>query len=176
MKLNTKTNKNMDTQTNTTLPEQVPQPVIGSNMPSPVPPSWVRRAVDKIMLVFKFIKAKFYNISDSVGGVSSSVTEISQRTKKIATSVAALFLLLVTFAIVLTYIKNRSKMVSQEEKKDDGMATTIVERKPSRYASDETVLRIETDVKALESEIGTSEIEEKNLTPPSLNFDINFKE
>jgi hypothetical protein len=172
----------MNNQAKTTPPQQPPQPVISSNTPSSVTPSpiipasRVRKALDKIMVGLKFIQRKISSVKQFAGEGTPSITEISQRTKRIATSVAALFLTLITLIIVLTYFKNRSKVVPVEEKKDGGAATTIVERKPSRYASDEAVLKIETDVKTLENEIGKIEIEEKNLIPPSLNFSINFEE
>jgi len=166
----------MDNQTNMTPFPQTPQPVINPEAPSPVKPSAFKKTLDVLIGFLKPIQENLTKVMDSLGAGSSSVTEISQRTKRLAISIAALFLTLVTLIIVLTYFKNRNKVTPQEEKKDGGAATTIVERKPSRYATDEAVLKIETDVKALESEIGKSEIEEKNLTPPSLNFDINFKE
>lgn len=47
---------------------------------------------------------------------------------------------------------------------------------PSIYAEDEGVLQFEEDLKILDRELSTSQLKEIILTPPFLNFDIDFEE
>lgn len=49
-------------------------------------------------------------------------------------------------------------------------------RNPSRYATDSGVLKIEEDLKALDKDLVGTEIKESSLTPPSLDWDVSFKE
>jgi hypothetical protein len=53
---------------------------------------------------------------------------------------------------------------------------TLTTRKPSRYATDEVVLKVETDVANLEKDLNSLEVKESDLNPPPLNWDVNFKE
>ena len=46
--------------------------------------------------------------------------------------------------------------------------------KPSIYAEDELVLKLEEDNRVLERELSTIQLEEVILTPPNLDFDISF--
>ena len=101
---------------------------------------------------------------------------ISTRTKSVVTALAAVFFILIIAVFVVSYLKGRIQKPKEEEKVGEKAVTTIVERKPSRYATDEAVLKMEADTKALEEEINKGDIEEKSLTPPNLNFDVNFQE
>ncbi|MFV1917360.1 MAG: hypothetical protein ACC618_02700 [Patescibacteria group bacterium] len=47
---------------------------------------------------------------------------------------------------------------------------------PSIYAEDEQVLQMEEDIKVLDRELSTAKLRETILTPPVLDFDINFGE
>lgn len=46
--------------------------------------------------------------------------------------------------------------------------------RPSKYASDETLLRIEGGVSSLETELGTVDLREPTLTPPVLDLKVSF--
>lgn len=45
---------------------------------------------------------------------------------------------------------------------------------PSIYADDEQVLQMEEDIKVLDRELSTTQLKETILTPPVLDFDIDF--
>jgi len=47
---------------------------------------------------------------------------------------------------------------------------------PSVYAEDELVLQLEEDIKVLDRELSTVQLKETILTPPTLDFDVNFEE
>lgn len=47
---------------------------------------------------------------------------------------------------------------------------------PSIYAEDEAVLQMEEDIKILDRELSTSLLKETILTPPVLDFDVDFEE
>lgn len=48
--------------------------------------------------------------------------------------------------------------------------------KPSIYADDEKVKQMDEDAKVLNRELSTVQLKETILTPPVLDFNINFKE
>jgi hypothetical protein len=47
---------------------------------------------------------------------------------------------------------------------------------PSVYAEDELVLQLEEDIKVLDRELSIASLKETILTPPELDFDVNFEE
>jgi hypothetical protein len=47
--------------------------------------------------------------------------------------------------------------------------------KDSIWAKDADILKLETDLNVLEKEILNSQIKDKSLLPPSLDFNVNFK-
>ena len=47
---------------------------------------------------------------------------------------------------------------------------------PSVYAEDEMVLQLEEDIKVLDRELSTVQLKETILTPPTLDFNVNFEE
>ena len=101
---------------------------------------------------------------------------ISPKTKKIVIAISMLFFVtLILFMVLMIYKGKEEKPISETQKELEAQ-TTIIERKPSRYATDEVVLKMETDLKTLEEEVNRGEIEEKSLIPPNLNFQINFKD
>ncbi len=46
---------------------------------------------------------------------------------------------------------------------------------PSRYATDSAILKIEEDLAGVEKDLDSLEVNEINLLPPRLDFDINFE-
>jgi len=134
--------------------------------------------MDRMVRALLNIKDKLFtrtpNTTQTQGIVSAS--GISTRTKTIVTALAAVFFILIIAVFVVSYLKGRIQKPKEEEKVGEKAVTTIVERKASRYATDEAVLKMEADTKVLEEEINKGDIEEKSLTPPTLNFDVNFQE
>ena len=47
---------------------------------------------------------------------------------------------------------------------------------PSVYAEDEMVLQLEEDIKVLDRELSTVQLKETILTPPTLDFNVNFED
>jgi hypothetical protein len=47
---------------------------------------------------------------------------------------------------------------------------------PSVYAEDELVLQLEEDIKVLDRELSIVQLKETILTPPVLDFNVNFEE
>lgn len=97
--------------------------------------------------------------------------------KKIARIVAVVLLLLVLLYIVSMFVKT---IKQNGEVTVSGIPTPTVAPyipyNPSVYAEDELVLQLEEDIKVLDRELATVQLKETILTPPVLDFDINFKE
>lgn len=47
---------------------------------------------------------------------------------------------------------------------------------PSIYATDSAVLKIEAELKTIESKLQSTDLREKGLNPPVLDMDVNFEE
>jgi len=96
-------------------------------------------------------------------------------TKVVRLSVIIFFLMLIAFIGVRIYsiLQNNG---------ENGAATVYISptpvpykpSKPSVYAEDEFILDLEEKLRALEREIAGINIRETTLTPPILDFDINF--
>ena len=97
--------------------------------------------------------------------------------KKIARIVAVVLLLLVLLYIVSLFVKT---IRQNGEVAVSGIPTPTVAPyipyNPSVYAEDELVLQLEEDIKVLDRELATAQLKETILTPPVLDFNINFEE
>ncbi len=47
---------------------------------------------------------------------------------------------------------------------------------PSRYATDSAVLKIDADVKSLQTKLEGTDLDESNLKPPTINFFVSFSQ
>ena len=97
--------------------------------------------------------------------------------KKIARIVAVVLLLLVLLYIVSLFVKT---IRQNGEVTVSGIPTPTVAPyipyNPSVYAEDELVLQLEEDIKVLDRELATAQLKETILTPPVLDFKVNFEE
>lgn len=85
------------------------------------------------------------------------------------------------FLVILLFIGSLVLKTVRETKEQDlvGVPGPTVgpfrPYKPSVYADDEGVLQMEEDAKVLNREVSTAQLKETILTPPVLDFNINFK-
>lgn len=97
--------------------------------------------------------------------------------KKIVRIAAIVILLLVLLYIVSLVV---SEIRQNGEVAIPGTSTPTVAPylpyNPSVYAEDKLVLQLEEDIKVLDRELSTVQLKESILTPPNLDFDVNFKE
>ncbi len=97
--------------------------------------------------------------------------------KKILRITAIIILLLILLYIISLFVKNLRK---NGEVALNGLPTPTLAPylpyNPSVYAEDELVLELEEDIKVLDRELSTALLKETILTPPSLDFDINFED
>lgn len=111
-------------------------------------------------------------------GSSQAVTKIVGRGLFI--KVVRLFIILF-FLLTLVYIGVRIYTLLQENG-ESGSPTVYTSptpvpykpSKPSVYAEDEFILNLEETIQVLEREIAGMNVRETALTPPILDFDINF--
>jgi len=112
----------------------------------------------------------------NLGSSISSFTN-SETLKNILKTSAAIISLIVFFFIgikVVNMIMNKSE--NGEISLTTPTPVPYTPYKPSVYAEDEMVLKMEEDIKVLEKESSTVVLKETSLTPPVLDFDINFEE
>lgn len=93
-------------------------------------------------------------------------------------TIGLLLFSLIIFSTVVRISKKRTPVVVKVVPSEIPQATSFPEEKifnPSRYATDSAVLKIEEDLKSVEKELNDLEINEVDLLPPKLDFDINFE-
>ena len=116
-----------------------------------------------------------------------SVTSATDASKVVSTSVDNKFIkilirtfLILFFIIVLVFIAFYLFRTIQEENgvvRTDGVSVTPVPfapYKPSVYAQDPEVLRLEEEINILERELARVSVKEDGINPPKLDYDISF--
>lgn len=130
----------------------------------------------KIPATLMNLFGRFFRPSSQLAAMEGVVaTSISPGRKRVFFLLAAAFFVTIILLIIVSFLKNYKVKPVNENKEESSSQTTIIERRPSRYATDEAILKMEADTKALEEEINKSDLDEKSLIPPNLNFDVNFK-
>ncbi len=84
---------------------------------------------------------------------------------------------LIIFSTVVRISKKRAPVVVHVVPSEVPQTTAFPEEKifnPSRYATDSAILKIEEDLKSIEKELNDLEVNEVDLLPPKLDFEINF--
>src|SRR3989304_6285532 len=115
-------------------------------------------------------------VKERFSAIFSRFTFIPPAAKKIISILLAFIVIVGLVAVFVPLIK---KIIQKPEKEVAVVETsqlTLTTRKPSRYAADEAVLKIESEVSALEGDLNALEVKESTLNPPPLNWDVNFTE
>lgn len=105
--------------------------------------------------------------------------KIPEKLRKILRLVGIVFAIILFLMIVLSIVFNIKKPQSVKDKlspvaSPQPTPESEVITNPSRYATDSGVLKIEEDLRNLEKELDNLQVNETNLLPPRLDFDINF--
>lgn len=85
---------------------------------------------------------------------------------------------LIIFSTVVRISKKQTPAAINVVPSEVPQATSFPEEKifnPSRYATDSAILKIEEDLKSVEKELNDLEVNEVDLLPPRLDFEINFE-
>ena len=139
--------------------DNIKQPTAQNNVPV------IKQAVNTLLPVINKVKVVWMKIPDNIKKILRIVIIV----------LAALFLLMVVFSAVMKYKSNLpvevqpSPIVYSEPPSDEEIVTN-----PSRYATDSGVLEIEENLRNLDKELDNLKVNEINLLPPRLDFDITF--
>lgn len=126
------------------------------------------------------LKSKVLNILlPTVGKLKSTWVKIPERLRKILRIVGIVFAVLILLMIILSTVLKLKGRVPVEIKPTpvvsfEPLPSGEVIISPSRYATDSGVIKIEEDLRNLEKELDSMQVNETNLLPPRLDFDINF--
>jgi hypothetical protein len=115
-------------------------------------------------------------VKDRFSNIFSRLTFISPKAKKIISILIAFLVIVALAAVFVPLIKKLVQKPVEETPVVETSQLTLTARKPSRYATDEAVLKVESEVGALEADLNALEVKESNLNPPPLNWDVNFEE
>jgi hypothetical protein len=115
-------------------------------------------------------------LKSSFSGLFDRLTFIPSTAKKVLLIALALVVIGVLMAILIPVIRKFMQRPVEETPVVDTAQLTLSTRKSSRYATDEGVLKIESDVSSLEEEMNSLEVKESSLNPPPLNWGVNFEE
>ncbi len=97
--------------------------------------------------------------------------------KLVGIAIGLLLFSLIIFSTVIRISKKRTPVAVNVVPSEVPQATPSPEEKifnPSRYATDSAILKIEEDLKSVEKELNDLEVNEVDLLPPKLDFEINF--
>ncbi len=123
----------------------------------------------KSFLLLQLMVAKYY-----WGKVPSQSKKII---KVVGIAIGLSLFSLIIFSAVVTISKKRTPVVVNVVPSEVPQTTAFPEEKifnPSRYATDSAILKIEEDLKSVEKELNDLEINEVDLLPPKLDFELNF--
>lgn len=136
--------------------------------------AFIKDLKEKIKLT---LSKKQTTATTAPGAVPAPVS--SNKNTRILIIVGVIFIIAVILLIVASIIKGlRTGSVAPQEKATPLPATTIPESSvsnPSRYATDEVVLKIEALIKKLAGDLNSADLRETNLRLPDLDFDIKFE-
>ncbi|OGM12587.1 hypothetical protein A2V80_00030 [Candidatus Woesebacteria bacterium RBG_16_39_8b] len=124
-----------------------------------------------------------------VGRVKETITPVVNQNKDIISEKQTLFIkkivrisIIVILLLVFLYIISLLVKTARQngEVAVPGFPSPTVAQylpyNPSVYAEDEMVLQLEEDIKVLDRELSTIQLKETILTPPTLDFNVNFEE
>lgn len=135
---------------------------------------------DNIPLAGQTVKSKVINgLRSVVNKLKDAWLKIPERLRKILRIVGIVFAVLLVLVIILSTVLKLKGKVPVEVKPTPvasfgPLPSGEVTTNPSRYATDSGVLKIEEDLRNLEKELDNLQVNETNLLPPRLDFDINF--
>ena len=131
-----------------------------------------------------FLGGKLNKASAGAGAKSRELTDrvkSSNKAMKFVKTIGVIFALLIIALLATSFIKktgigfgNNEEEKNQTEKPSPTPINYEPER-PSVYAEDVEVLRIEEAIDSLEKEISRASLRESGLIPPVLDYNINFK-
>ncbi|MGB9911085.1 MAG: hypothetical protein ACPLKP_00530 [Microgenomates group bacterium] len=96
-----------------------------------------------------------------------------------------IFIFLTGFLILvasLVFIKINNKLKSPRFPKKEIIPTitptptVLLEEPPSLYATDAAILKIEEEINQLEKELNQTDLKEKQLNPPLLDWNVSYEE
>lgn len=135
---------------------------------------------DNISPAGQTVKSKVINSLQPVFNKFRDVwLKIPERLRKILRIMGIVFAVLLVLMIILSIVLKLKSKVPVEVKPTPAASFELlpsgeVITNPSRYATDSGVLKIEEDLRNLEKELDNLQVNETNLLPPRLDFDINF--
>lgn len=116
---------------------------------------------------------------EAVGKMTATADSVSDRPfyKKMLNLFFTLFfvLILVYVGATLYNIWRGKNPVNQTSEEPTPTPVPFVPAKPSVYAKDEVILKIEEDINVLKNELIRVSLRENDLQPPRLDFDVTFK-
>ncbi|OGM02037.1 hypothetical protein A2115_02535 [Candidatus Woesebacteria bacterium GWA1_41_8] len=148
---------------------EIPQPNKTPEIPQNQVVAGSPRKTSPLMEILAGVKERFSSIF-------SRLTFISPGAKKALSIAVAVLAVLALIAIFVPLIKKLLQKPVEETQEVDTAQLTLTTKKLSRYATESAVLKVETDVQNLDSELNALEVKESKLNPPPLNWDVNFEE
>jgi len=96
--------------------------------------------------------------------------------KKLVLVIVLVISFLVLASTGLVILNQRSQTIPSAQISPTPTPTPIIEQitNPSPYATDSAILQTEEELKKLESELQEVDLKETGLTPPVLDFNVNF--
>ena len=126
------------------------------------------------------LKSKVINLlQPAINKLKSVWMKIPEKLRKVLRIAGVVFAVLLFLMIILSIVLKSREKVPVEVKPTpiasfEPLPSGEIITNPSRYATDSGVIKIEEDLRNLEKELDNLQVNEVNLLPPRLDFDINF--
>ncbi|HEX6976782.1 MAG TPA: hypothetical protein VF185_00280 [Patescibacteria group bacterium] len=151
---------------NPVMPSNPQGPTLNS-MPQPNPQEKIKSLVDKV---------KSSQAMSNFSNKFSAFTPSQKRLLKVGGGVFAFAIVLLLLASIIKSIKPQAPKATPTPtpQASTPLPTPVGIGIPSRYATDSAVLKIDEDVKSLQTKLEATDLEESNLRPPDINFFVSF--
>lgn len=137
--------------------------------------SFTKRSIAKLSTMLKPYAKKGGDVSSSAATKAGEIVD-----KKFLRKLVRIFLILF-FLLILIFVAIRLFKTSTNGGNGGGIANQPTPTpinyepyKPSVYADDPVIKKLEEDINVLEGEISGTNIRETDLNPPTLDFNISF--
>ena len=173
-----------------------PVPVTTPSASTPKPDAAAGKNEDSVLQDVVAIKNLIDKVSGGVvakvaPGLKIGAASTSKAASGLVTRVGPSFItkvlkifFVVLLLIVLAFVGYKLMNTAQKEEEETNQPGTIEDITPtpvvynppkaSVYATDESILKLEEDINVITQEIGSIVLREGQLTPPTLDFNVNF--
>lgn len=116
------------------------------------------------------------DVKNKIGNLKEKFNSYSKNTRILIVVIAVMFVVIILLSIMVMLFGKKSVLPTATPTPSPVTASPApnVILNASRYATDSGVLKIESDLQAIQKQLDGSDVKETDLSIPNLDFNINF--